>query len=82
MYISILDSRRIMYITELSSLLLKSQEGNNVVALLNDVFSKLIENDRQMSPENSSSPQLWEQRWLNDWEIRGYDKGAAVWLNT
>lgn len=49
---------------------------------LNQSFNKMLENDLALSPNNSIEPKIWECRWYSDENVRGYDKGYAVWINT
>lgn len=45
-------------------------------------MKKFIQNDVSLISENTSSPGIWECKWVNDQSKPGYSKGDAVWLNT
>jgi len=59
-----------------------NRDENVTDVRLNKSFYRLIENDQNLSPSKQSEPQIWECRWYSDQNVRGYDKGYAVWLNT
>ena len=56
--------------------------GKITLNALNTAFKKLIENDNSLIPENSILPKIWECKWFNDSNVKGYSKGEAVWVNT
>ena len=47
-----------------------------------DSYHKLIENDESLINTLQNNPGVWECKWYNDDKIPGYQKGAAVWINT
>lgn len=47
-----------------------------------DSYHKLIENDESLINTLQNKPGVWECKWYNDDKIPGYQKGAAVWINT
>ena len=53
---------------------------------INNILSKLHQNDIDISPLTDFSPKIWECTWFNvDQEYHnyyGYSKGDAVWYNT
>ena len=49
---------------------------------LTESFHKLLENDDSLLMSLRNKPGVWEKKWYNDDSILGYQKGAAVWLNT
>lgn len=65
----------------LNTLLFSTQNGNQLLYQLNAQLKSLIDNDRSFLEENSATPTIWECKWLNDYTIDGYGKGAAVWIN-
>lgn len=66
----------------LSSLLFQTERGNQLINQLNSQLRSLVKNDNSLLDGNSYSPTLWECKWLNDYSIQGYSRGAAVWMNT
>jgi len=67
---------------QLSSLLFHSEEGNEILAQINSLFAKLIDNNVRMTTESQIAPTLWECKWLNDDSVDGYSRGDAVWMNS
>lgn len=49
---------------------------------LNNIFNKLLDNDKSMLIQNLISPSIWECKWYSDQTIEGYQTGEAVWINT
>lgn len=59
------------------------KKGENISDVkLNEVFNKLLINDKTITPLQSLEPQIWECKWYNNPDISGYAKGTAVWYNT
>lgn len=50
--------------------------------ILNNSFTKLLENDNLNFPEYNYVPHIWENKWFNEEAIPGYSKGYSVWRNT
>ena len=69
-------------VQQLSSLLFNSEEGNQLVSMVNNSLKKLIQNDTSLVSDNTYAPGIWECRWVNDSSKSGYSKGDAVWMNT
>lgn len=49
---------------------------------INNSFQKLIENDFSIFSNSDMEPQIWECKWFNNPNERGYSQGDAFWLNT
>lgn len=67
---------------QLSSLIFHSEEGNEILQQINNLFAKLIDNNVSMTTESQVAPTLWECKWLNDDSVDGYQRGDAVWMNS
>lgn len=50
--------------------------------ILNQSFTRLVDNDQSILPVNDYIPQIWENKWYNDDTIAGYSKGDGVWKYT
>jgi hypothetical protein len=49
--------------------------------ILNNSFSKLLDNDNLNFPQYNYVPHVWENKWFNDETIPGYSLGYCVWKN-
>lgn len=49
---------------------------------INNSFQKLIENDFSIFSNSDMEPQIWECKWFNNPNEKGYSQGDAFWLNT
>lgn len=60
------------------------QVKNEYVSIngITDSLHKLVENDERILLTLNNKPGIWEAKWYNDDTIEGYQRGAAVWLNT
>lgn len=75
------EKKTILKYEDLEDIIIKEDE-NITDSRLNESFSKLLENDKSLSPINNRMPGLWECLWFNDDTVEGYKKGYAVWYNT
>ena len=70
-------------ITDISSILFQSEEGNEFLKQINVLIDSLIHNDLALAQGSEYAPKLWECRWLNDNSdfTKFYKRGEAVWVN-
>ena len=77
---SILIDMRLNY-SDLNDIAIQPSQTLNITSI-NAALAKLASNDLKLANPNGFAPTIWECKWYNDDNVKGYDNGAAVWLNT
>lgn len=57
-------------------------DNNISLSKINNIFQKLLENDKSLCPDTGAFPNIWECKWYNNSYINGYNKGDTFWYNT